>query len=148
VKVVLRADVADLGAKGDIVDVSDGYARNYLVARGLGLVASPGAVQQAESMKRAASKRNQRERESADRAADLLQARAIKVVARAGSDGRLFGSVTAAAIAEAVEAQTGVELDRRRLELDEPIRTLGVHSVPVRLHREVEATLTLEVVIQ
>ncbi len=147
-KVVLRADVDDLGSKGDIVDVSDGYARNYLVARGLGLPASAGAVQQAESMKRAAAKRNQRERESADRAAELLQAKAIKVPARAGADGRLFGSVTSAAIAEAVQAQTGVELDRRRLELDEPIRTLGVHTVAVRLHREVEATLTLEVVLQ
>jgi len=148
VKVVLRADVEDLGTKGDIVEVSDGYARNYLVARGLGLPASAGAVQQAESMKRAAAKRNQRERESADRAAELLQAKAIKVLARAGADGRLFGSVTSAAIAEAVQAQTGVELDRRRLELGEPIRTLGVHTVDVRLHREVEATLTLEVVLQ
>jgi large subunit ribosomal protein L9 len=148
VKVVLRADVEDLGTKGDIVEVSDGYARNYLVARGLGLPASAGAVQQAESMKRAAAKRNQRERESADRAAELLQAKAIKVLARAGADGRLFGSVTSAAIAEAVQAQTGVELDRRRLELGEPIRTLGVHTVDVRLHRDVEATLTLEVVLQ
>jgi large subunit ribosomal protein L9 len=148
VKVVLRSDVADLGAKGDIVDVSDGYARNYLVARGLGLPASEGAVQQAESMKRAAAKRNQRERESADRAAELIQAKAIKVPARAGGDGRLFGSITSANIAEAVQAQTGVELDRRRLELEEPIRTLGVHTVEVRLHRDVTATLTLEVVLQ
>jgi large subunit ribosomal protein L9 len=146
--VVLRADVDDLGSKGDIVEVSDGYARNYLVARGLGLPASDGTVQQAESMKRAAAKRNQRERDSADRAAELLQAKAIKVPARAGSDGRLFGSVTSTAIAEAVQAQTGVELDRRRLDLDEPIRTLGVHTVEVRLHRDVLATLTLEVVLQ
>jgi len=148
VRVVLRSDVADLGSKGDIVEVSDGYARNYLVARGLGLPASDGAVQQAESMKRAAAKRNQRERESADRASELIQAKAIKVPARAGSDGRLFGSITSAAIAEAVQAQTGVELDRRRLELEEPIRSLGVHTVEVRLHRDVTATLTLEVVLQ
>jgi large subunit ribosomal protein L9 len=147
-KVVLRADVPDLGSKGDVVDVSDGYARNFLVARGLGLVASPGAVQQAESMKRAAAKRNRRERESAEKASGLLTARAIKVPARAGSDGRLFGSVTAAAIAEAVQAQTGVELDRRRLELDEPIRSLGVHQVEVKLHRDITTTITLEVVLQ
>jgi large subunit ribosomal protein L9 len=147
-KVVLRADVPDVGARGDVVDVADGYGRNFLLARGLGIAASKGAVAQAETMKRASAKRDLRDREAAQRVSGLLTAKAIRIPARAGDDGRLFGSVTSVAIAEAVEAQTGVELDRRKLVLDEPIRSLGVHTVVVKLHSTVETTITLEVVVQ
>ncbi len=147
-KVVLRADVPDVGTRGDVVEVADGFGRNFLLARGLGIAASKGAIAQAETMKRASAKRDQRDRENAARVSGLLTAKAIRIPARAGEDGRLFGSVTAIAIAEAVEAQTGVEIDRRKLVLDEPIRSLGVHSVVIKLHSTVETTLTLEVVVQ
>jgi large subunit ribosomal protein L9 len=147
VKIVLRSDVPNLGRKGDMVDVADGYARNYLVPRGLAIQASRGVTRQAESMRRSRQVRDTREREGADATARQLEARRVAIPARAGEGGRLFGSVTAADVAEAVEAQTGVHLDRRRLHLD-PIKTLGVHEVTVRLHPEVEVTVTVEVVTQ
>ena len=146
-KIVLRSDVPNLGRKGDLVDVADGYARNYLVPRGLAIQASRGVSRQAESMRRARQVRDTKEREGAEATARQLEARRVEIPARAGEGGRLFGSVTAADVAEAVEAQTGVHLDRRRLHLD-PIKTLGVHEVSVRLHPEVEVMVTVEVVTQ
>jgi large subunit ribosomal protein L9 len=147
VKIVLRSDVSNLGRKGDLVDVADGYARNYLVPRGLAIKASSGVSRQAESMRRSRQVRDTREREGAEATARQLEARRVQIPARSGEGGRLFGSVTAVDVAEAVEAQTGVHLDRRRLHLD-PIKTLGVHEVSVRLHPEVEVTVTVEVVTQ
>jgi len=147
VKVVLRADVENLGRKGDLLDVSDGYARNFLVPRGLALRASKGAAKQAEAMRRNRAAREERERAAAEELAGRLTG-PVQVKARAGEGGRLFGSVTSADIAEAVLAQHGVELDRRRLELDEPLKELGTAEVPVRLHAEVVATLTVEVVAE
>ena len=146
-KIVLRADVANLGRKGDLVDVADGYARNYLVPRGLAIQATRGITRQAEAMRRSRQVRDTREREGAQATARQLAAQRIEVTARAGEGGRLFGSVTAADVAEAVEAQTGIHIDRRRLHL-EPIKTLGVHEVPLRLHADVEVPLTVEVVAQ
>ena len=146
-KIVLRSDVPNLGRKGDLVDVADGYARNYLVPRGLAIQASRGVSRQAESMRRARQVRDTKEREGAEATARQLEARRVEIPARAGEGGRLFGSVTAVDVAEAVEAQTGIHLDRRRLHLD-PIKTLGVHEVAVRLHPEVEVTVTVEVVTQ
>jgi large subunit ribosomal protein L9 len=148
VKIVLRADVANLGRKGDLVDVADGYARNYLVPRGLAIQATRGITRQAEAMRRSRQVRDTREREGAQVTARQLAAQRIEITARAGEGGRLFGSVTAVDVAEAVEAQTGIHIDRRRLHLGEPIKTLGVHEVPLRLHAEVEVPLTVEVVAQ
>jgi large subunit ribosomal protein L9 len=148
VKIVLRADVANLGRKGDLVDVADGYARNYLVPRGLAIEATRGITRQAEAMRRSRQVRDTREREGAQATARQLAAQRIEITARAGEGGRLFGSVTAVDVAEAVEAQTGIHIDRRRLHLGEPIKTLGVHEVPLRLHAEVEVPLTVEVVAQ
>jgi large subunit ribosomal protein L9 len=146
VKVILRADVADVGHKGDVLDVADGFARNYLVPRGLAMAASKGALAQAEAMRRARAVRDSHDREAAEELARQLVAGTVRIPVKAGAEGRLFGSVTTADLAEAVAAQTGLELDRRRIHLDEPIRALGVHEVPVRLHPEVEFRLTVEVV--
>jgi large subunit ribosomal protein L9 len=147
VKIVLRADVETLGNKGDLVDVAPGYARNYLVPKGLAIAATEGVIRQAESMRRSRQVRDVREREGAEATARQLSAKRIEIKARAGEGGRLFGSVTSTDVAEAVEAQTGIHLDRRKLHV-EPIRTLGTHEIPVRLHSEVEIPLTIEVVPQ
>jgi large subunit ribosomal protein L9 len=145
VKVILRADIADVGKKGDVLDVSDGYARNYLVPRGLALKATAGAVQQASSMRRSRDVRDARDRGAAEEIARLLVPAVITIGARAGGEGKLFGSITSADIVDAVGSQTGIELDRRKLLLDEPIKTLGTHQVPVKLHADVQFPITLEV---
>ncbi len=145
-RVILRADVANVGLKGDVLDVADGYARNFLVPRGLALKASPGALNQAAAMRRARDVREARDRASAEEIASRLAPTVVTIPAKAGAEGRLFGSVTPADVVAAVEAQTGVTLDRRRVHLDEPIKTLGVHEVAVRLHSAVELRLSVEVV--
>lgn len=145
-RVILRSDVANVGRKGDVLDVSDGFARNYLVAKGLALRATDGALAQAAAMRRARDLKEARDRESAEVVAQRLTPAVIRIPARAGAEGRLFGSVTAADLATAVLEQTGVTLDRRRIHLEEPIKSLGTHDVPIRLHADVEAHLQVEVV--
>jgi large subunit ribosomal protein L9 len=147
-KVVLRDDVEKLGMKGDIVDVADGYARNFLVPRGLAIRAEAGVVRQADAMRRNRSAREQRDREAAQAVADRLGGRTLSLTARAGEGGKLFGSITAADIVAAVQEQLGVEIDRRRLTLDEPLKELGPAELPVRLHTDVVATLNVDVVAQ
>lgn len=147
-KVILRADVPDLGKRGDILDVADGFARNYLVPKGMAMNASPGAKAQATAMRRARDLRDAQDRSAAEEVATTLVSKVVTLTARAGSEGKLFGSITASDIAEAVEAQTGVVLDRRKLELDEPVKTLGTHVVSVKLHTDVEFPVTIEVVAQ
>jgi large subunit ribosomal protein L9 len=147
-KVVLRDDVEKLGLKGDLVDVADGYARNFLVPRGLAIRAEAGVVRQAEAMRRNRSAREQRDRESAQAVADRLGGRTLSIPARSGEGGKLFGSITAADIVAAVQEQLGVEIDRRRLSLDEPLKELGTVELPVRLHADVVATLNVDVVAQ
>jgi large subunit ribosomal protein L9 len=145
-KVILRADVANVGKRGDICEVSDGYARNYLLPKGLAIKASDGAVAQAAAMRRKRDLRDAADRAAAEEIARTLVARTITITAKAGTEGRLFGSVTAADIVDAVEKQAGVALDRRKLVLHDPIKTTGSHQVAVRLHSDVEFPVTLEVV--
>ena len=145
-KVILRSDVDGVGKRGDIVEVANGYGRNYLLPRGLALKATDGASSQAASMRRARDVRDASDRSSAQEVATKLVPTTITLTARAGAEGKLFGSITTTDIAEAVAAQTGIELDRRNLHLDEPIRTLGEHSATARLHAEVEFPITLDVV--
>ena len=145
-KIILRADVDDVGKKGDIVDVANGYARNYLVPKGLALRATDGNVAQAAAMRRARDIRDAKDRGAAEEIARQLVPAVITVKAKAGAEGRLFGSVTTNDVAEAVEAQTGIELDRRKLHLAEPIKSLGTHQVPVKLHSDVEFAVTVDVV--
>jgi len=146
VKVILRSDVNDVGKKGDIVEVADGFARNYLVPKGFALKATNGNIQQAASMRRARDIRDAKDRGAAEEIAQKLVPKVITVKAKAGSEGRLFGSVTSADVAMAVEEQTGIELDRRKLHLDEPIKSVGTHHVSTRLHSDVEFVITVEVV--
>ena len=145
-QVVLRADVEGVGKKGDIVEVADGFARNFLIPKGRAMRSTPGVQRQADAMRRSRDLKDARDREGAEAVARTLVPLVIRVPAKAGSEGRLFGSVTPADVAEAVAAQTGVELDRRKLRLDEPIKTLGSHAVPVKLHGDVEFQLNVEVV--
>lgn len=145
-KVILRSDVNDVGKKGDIVEVADGFARNYLVPKGFALKATNGNIQQAASMRRARDIRDAKDRGAAEEIAQKLVPKVITVKAKAGSEGRLFGSVTSADVATAVEEQTGIELDRRKLHLDEPIKSVGTHHVSTRLHTDVEFVITVEVV--
>ena len=145
-KVILRADVDGVGKRGDICDVSNGYARNFLLPRGLAIKATDGAVNQAASMRRARDLRDAEDRSAAEEVARSLVARTITISAKAGAEGKLYGSVTAADITEAVAAQAGVELDRRKVALTEAIKVVGSHQVPVKLHSDVQFPITVEVV--
>ena len=145
-KLVLRADVAQVGKKGDIVDVADGYGRNFLVPKGLAFAATNGVEAQAGAMRRNRDVRDASARSAAQDVATKVVAQVVTIAARAGAEGKLFGSVTTSEVADAVAAQIGVVIDRRDLHLDEPIKTLGTHVVPAKLHAEVEFPITVEVV--
>lgn len=147
-KVILQKPVEKLGDPGDVVEVAAGYARNYLVPRGLAVRAEKGALKHAENLKRAHASRQSKEQVEFEALAATLIASKVSIAARAGEEGRLFGSVTAADIAEAIAAQTGIHVDRKDVHLDEPIRSLGTHDVRIHLFPEVEPVLTLEVVTQ
>lgn len=143
--VILREDLTDLGKRGDIVDVADGHARNYLLPKGLAMVASSGAVQQASKMRQARDQRDAVEREAARTVASNLVPQVIRIEAKAGAEGKLFGSVSNAEIADAVRDQTGIEIDRKTIS-GEPIKQVGEHQMTVELHSEVSFPLQVEVV--
>lgn len=145
-RVVLRSDVAKLGKRGDICDVADGFARNYLLPKGHAIMANTGITEQAAKMRRAREVKDAHDRQQAETVARSLVAQVIQIPMKAGPEGKLFGSVTAANIVDAVAELTGVQLDRNRLHLTEPIKNLGTHEVPVRLHSEVQFPVTVEVV--
>jgi len=145
-RVILRSDVGDVGKKGDIVEVANGFGRNFLLPRGLALVASPGAEAQAGSMRRSRDVKDAAARGAAEDVAKSLVSSPVVITARVGPEGKLFGSVTTTEIADAIAAQTGVTIDRRQLHLDEPIRSVGTHTVPAKLHSDVEFPVTVEVV--
>ncbi len=148
-KVVLRDDVASLGRKGDLVEVKPGYARNFLVPRGLAIVANRGVVAQADAMRRNREARDRREREAAQQLSTQLAGRALTIVARAGEGGKLFGSVGVADVVVAVHEQLGVEVERRAVGgLDEPWKELGSFEVTIRLHADIVPTVTVNVVGQ
>jgi large subunit ribosomal protein L9 len=147
-RIVLRSDLAAVGKRGDIVDVADGYARNFLLPKGHAIVATPGVTAQANAMRKSRDLKDARDREAGEQIARRLVPMVIRLQARAGSGdkAKLFGSITSADIAEAVEEQAKVTIDRRRIHLDEPIKSLGTHEVPVKLHSEVEFRVTVEVI--
>jgi large subunit ribosomal protein L9 len=144
-KVILQKTVERLGDPGDVADVADGYARNFLIPRGLAVKAEKGTVRHAESLKRSHESRIKALKGEFEALAGRIIQTPIVVTAKAGEEGRLFGSVTAADIAEAVSAQAGVTVDRRDVHLDEPIRSVGTHEVRVRLHPEVDPVITVDV---
>lgn len=145
-KVVLNADLGRLGRKGDVVEVAGGYARNYLLPRRLALVVSTGTLKQAQTMKRSRAGQDRRERESMEALAQKIASASLKVTARAGAEGHLFGSVTTSDIAEEIGRVLGEDIDRRKVAVAEPIKTLGAHDFSVHLHPEVTAVGTVEVV--
>jgi large subunit ribosomal protein L9 len=144
-KAVLRVDVEGLGHKGDVVDVADGYARNYLVPKGLAMKASKGAELQAEGMRKARAIQDAADRDAAQEIASKLVSAVVTIPAKASGEGRLFGSVSAGDIVVAVHEQTGYELDVATLRLDEHIKDVGEHTVMARLHPEVEFPVHLVV---
>jgi large subunit ribosomal protein L9 len=147
-KVVLRTDLDKVGKRGDIVDVADGYARNFLLPKGHAIVASAGVSSQANAMRRARDLKDAKDREAAEVVARTLVPMVIRIPARAGSgnQAKLFGSITTSDIADAVAEQAKVTIDRRRLHLEEPLKSLGTHEVPVKLHSDVEFRITVDVV--
>jgi large subunit ribosomal protein L9 len=143
-QLILRSDVDGLGHRGDIVDVADGYGRNFLLPKGLAMKVTAGARQQAESMAKARAVQDAAEREAAEGVATQLAGRTITIAMRAGDEGKLFGSVTAADVVDAVAAQASIEIDRHHL-VFENIKELGTHEVVVRPHPEVQIPLLVEV---
>lgn len=144
-RIVLHQVVRGLGNRGDVLDVADGYARNFLIPQGLAQRANAGVEAQAEAMRKAWNQKNTQQREAAEEVAKTLVAKTIVIAARASGEGKLFGSVNTGDIADAIEAQTGVVLDRKSIHLDEGIRSVGTHSVKVQPHNDVEFPVTLEV---
>lgn len=143
---LLRSDVDGIGRRGDIVDVADGYARNFLIPGGLGLTATEGIQAQAQSMRRARDLRDANDRQAAETKAKALAGITLRIFARAGANGRLFGSVGVAEVAEAARNQKGVEIDRHAFLLGEPIKATGTYEVPVRLFGDIGTAVMVEVV--
>ena len=145
-KVILRSDVSGLGKRGDIVEVSKGYVRNFLEPRGLAFLATDGAVEQAGAMRRSRDVKDAKDRESAEEIAKKLVSKKIEVVAKAGDTGRLFGSVTEAELVVAILDQTGISLDRTDIVIEEHIKEVGSHQATARLHTDVQFPIMIEVV--
>ena len=147
-RLILREDMQGLGKRGDIIEVADGYGRTYLLPQGKAIAASDGAVEPAGRMRRARDLRDASDREAATTVASTLVPKVITITQRAGDGGKLFGSVTAADIVTAVAEQTSVELDRKHIEIDEAIKTIGQHTVTASLHPEVSFPITLDIVAE
>ena len=145
-KLILTQEVTGLGAPGDVVEVKDGYGRNYLVPRGEAMRWTRGAEKTIDSIKNARTARAVRDHDSADAIKAKLEASPVPLKVRAGEAGRLFGSVTVTDIAEALSAVSGQEVDKRTIAVGNPIKSLGAHEVTVRLHDEVSATVALNVI--
>jgi len=142
-KVMLTKDVANVGAAGEIKDVADGYGRNFLIPRKLAVVAGRGVEAEARRIRDAASRREAKERDEAQELAEQIGNKTVVVRLKVGSEDKVFGAVTNEDIAVALRQQQQVEIDRRKIDLKEPIKQLGEHVVPLRLHREVEARINL-----
>lgn len=146
-EIILREDVENLGSAGDVVDVAPGYARNFLLPQGLALEASEGNLKRLEEERRRARRAEEREIAEAEQLGEELEGRAITFKVRAGEEGTLFGSVTPADVVEKL-AEEGIEVDRRQISLEEPIKELGVYRVTVDVHDEVQPELKVWVVAE
>ena len=144
-KVVLRRDVKDLGSAGQVKEVADGYARNYLFPRKLAVPATRSALAEVEAREKAAERRAAAEEREARVVAERIKDQPVRIFPKVGEQGRLYGSVTAADVAEALQKQLGHPVDKRKIDLEEPIRTLGEYKVPYRITRTVTAMLTVVV---
>jgi large subunit ribosomal protein L9 len=145
-KVVLNADVADLGDRGTIVDVSDGYARNYLLPRRLASRATTGNIEAAEKAMASRAANERKSRDDAQKLATGLIGTRVVLAAQASDEGRLYGSVSVSDVVEGILKFTGVSIDRKHVDLPEPIKEIGLHQVQIRLHPEVEFPVTIDVI--
>ena len=144
-KVLFKKDVPDVAKAGQVKEVADGYARNFLIPRGLAIAATAGALKQVAEIQAVAARHAADEQQGAQNLRQRLEAQPIVIEAKAGSQGRLYGSVTGADVASAIQKQIGASVDRHNLEMPDHIRNIGSYQVSVRLHRAVTATLTIEV---
>lgn len=147
-KVIFTKDVKGKGTKGEVKDVAEGYARNYLLKNNLAIEATPGNLKALEAKKRKSAQQEQEEKEAAEDLKDKLAEITVEMQAKSGDNGRLFGSITSKQIAEKLKKDYGHKLDRRKIELDEPIRSLGYTTVPVKLHPEVSGSIKVHVTEQ
>ena len=144
-KVILEEDVAGLGRKGTVVEAADGYVRNYLLPRGIALRATPGNIKRWEEMKKVAGRKNEKGKLKALKIAEKLKGIEIVMEREMGEEGKLFGAVTTQDITEEVRRKFGLDIDHRKVELEEPIRVIGSREVILRLHPEVKIPLKVEV---
>lgn len=145
-QIVLRNDVDNVGKRGDIVEVADGYARNFLLPRGHAILATDGVAAQAKAMRAKRDKHDAKNREAAQNLASKLGAVTLKVSAKAGNEGKLFGSVTNTELAELLSKEAGLAIDRKQIAGHDNIKTVGAHTVPVKLHPDVTVDIAVEVV--
>jgi len=145
-RLILTADVEDLGGRGDVVDVADGYARNYLLPRSLAIKANEGALAQAAAVRDARVEAERRAREKAEIIAQQLAGSRVVLAARTGDEGQLYGSVSLADVVEGVKRFTGIELERGQVTITAPIKAIGLHEIGVKVHDDVEFSLTLDVI--
>lgn len=145
-KLILTDDVTDLGKRGDVVDVADGYARNFLLPKRFAIKANTGALEQAETIREVRVEADRRSKELAETIATQLVGSRVVLAAQAGDEGQLYGSVGASDIVEGINRFTGIELERSYIELEEPIKAIGLHEIQVKIHPEVEFPLTLDVI--
>ena len=145
-KVILLEDVKGVGKRDEVMNVSDGYARNFLFPRKWAMEATPGATKEVERKRAAQRQREMERRQEADKKAGTLRGKVLTVRTRCGSQGRLYGSVTSAEVAAALKEQYGLEVDKRKIELTETVRTVGDSTIIVKLYPEIQAKMTLRVV--
>lgn len=145
-KLILTADVQDLGKRGDVVDVAEGYARNFLLPRSKAIKANEGALKQAESIREARIEAEKRAKETAENIATQLVGSRVVIAAQAGDEGQLYGSVGVSDVVQGIQRFTGIELQRSNIELSEPIKAIGLHEIQVKIHPEVEFPLTLDII--
>jgi large subunit ribosomal protein L9 len=145
-KLILTADVNELGKRGDVVNVAEGYARNFLLPKKKAIKANEGALAQAEAVREARIETERRAREVAENVATQLVGSRVVLAAQAGDEGQLYGSVGAGDVIEGIRRFTGIELDRSQIEMPTPIKAIGLHEIQVKVHPEVEFPLTLDVI--
>jgi large subunit ribosomal protein L9 len=144
-KIILTQEVGGVGSAGDVTEVKDGYARNFLIPRGYAIRWTKGAESQVATLRKAREVRAIRDQDTAEGVREALREATVVITARAGDGGRLFGAITPADVASAIHDATGVQVDRRRVEVSTPIKTVGTHEVRVRLHADVVADVTVDV---
>ena len=145
-KLILTDDVNDLGKRGDVVDVAEGYARNFLLPKKKAIKANEGALAQAEAVREARIEAERKAKDEAENIATQLVGSRVVLAAQAGDEGQLYGSVGASDVVEGIRRFTGIELDRGQIEIASPIKAIGLHEIQVKVHPEVEFPLTLDVI--